>query len=81
MISKDFWDSATIIYDTSAICKMYDMTEETKQTMIKILDHIKSKVWIPGHVMTEYLRNREKVIKNPMREKYKKTPQFSALLL
>ena len=80
-ISKYFWNSATIIFDTSAICKMYDMTESTKSTMVQILSHISNKIWIPGHGIVEDERNRKKVIRNPIRESYKIPDYFDDCIL
>lgn len=58
------------MFNTSALCKMYDMTDSTKKTMMEVLSFLKDRIWIPGHVWVEYERNREKVIRNPITEKY-----------
>lgn len=70
-ISKKKWDELMIVFDTSALCKMYDMTNSAKHTMISVLEYLKDRIFIPGHVMTEYNKNRIKVINNPLQEKYK----------
>lgn len=61
-----------IVFDTSAICRMYDMTDGAKKTMMDILDFFKGQIWIPGHVWTEYDRNRLKVIRNSIIDHYPK---------
>lgn len=76
-LSKEQWDDCLIVFDTSAICKMYDMTDQTKKTMVEILDYLKDRIWIPGHVVSEYHKNRIKVIHNPLNEKYKVPDCFS----
>lgn len=70
-ISKKKWDELMIVFDTSALCKMYDMTNSAKHTMISVREYLKDRIFIPGHVMTEYNKNRIKVINNPLQEKYK----------
>lgn len=70
-ISKKKWDELMIVFDTSALCKMYDMTDSAKLTMISVLDYLKDRIFIPGHVLAEYHKNRIKVINNPLQEKYK----------
>lgn len=69
-ISKEEWDNLLIVFDTSALCKMYDMTDSAKHTMISVLEYLKDKIFIPGHVLAEYHKNRIKVIYNPLQEKY-----------
>lgn len=69
-LTPEKWDNAMIVFDTSAICKMYDMTDSTKTTLIEVLDFLKNRIWIPGQVIREYERNRIKVIHNPSKERY-----------
>lgn len=70
-LKEDLWNNADIIFDTSAICELYNMTDKAKKTVCKILDTLSERIWIPAHVMYEYLKNRDKVIMNPIQEKYK----------
>ena len=69
-LKEDLWNNADIIFDTSAICELYNMTDKAKKTVCKILDTLSERIWIPAHVMYEYLKNRDKVIMNPIQEKY-----------
>lgn len=69
-LSKEEWEHSWIIFDTSALCKMYDMTDSAKKTMMDILCFLKDRIWIPGHVLFEYNKNRAKVIFNPLDEQY-----------
>lgn len=69
-ITKEEWDKLLIVFDTSALCKMYDMTDSAKLTMISVLDYLKDRIFIPGHVLAEYHKNRIKVINNPLHEQY-----------
>lgn len=66
----DLWHTATIVFDTSALCNLYDLTDHYRETMVTILTYLKDRVWIPYHVKVEYLHNRKKAINNPRVEKY-----------
>ena len=65
------WQNATIVFDTSALCSLYDLTDHYRLTMVSILSSLKDRIWIPYHVKEEYLCNREKAITNPIVEKYR----------
>lgn len=67
--------NATIIFDTSSIGQLYYLTEETKKTMVDILNCLKDRLWLPAQVFLEYNKNREKLLRNPVDEQYA-TPKF-----
>lgn len=69
------WEDAVIVFDTSSLCSFYDMTDGTKKTMMEILTYLQTRIWLPAQVMYEYRKNREKVIMNPIQEKYQ-NPSF-----
>lgn len=71
------WEDAIIIFDTSSLCAMYDMTKDAMDAMTEILGFLNDRIWLPAQVLEEYHRNREKVIANPIREKYQ-NPDFIA---
>lgn len=48
------WQKATIVFDTSALCSLYDLTDHYRLTMVSILSSLKDRVWIPCYVK-EYL--------------------------
>lgn len=66
----ELWDKALFVFDTSSICTLYNLTEETKKTMVDVLGKFQERIWIPAQAMYEYLKNRDKVIMNPIRESY-----------
>lgn len=68
--------NATIVFDTSSICQLYCLTEETKKTMVDILRSLKDRLWMPAQVFLEYSKNREKLLRNPADEQYS-TPKFA----
>lgn len=63
---KALWEDALIVFDTNAICSLYNMTEETQNKMLGIIDFLKDRVWIPGHVLYEYKKNRMNAIRQSM---------------
>ncbi len=67
--------NATIVFDTSSIGQLYYLTEETKKTMVDILNCLKDRLWMPAQVFLEYSKNREKLLRNPADEQYA-TPKF-----
>ena len=68
--------NATIVFDTSSIGQLYYLTEETKKTMVDILNCLRDRIWMPAQVYLEYNKNREKLLRNPVDEQYA-TPKFS----
>ena len=56
------WDHAIIVLDTSTLGNLYRMAEEPKQTLLEIFDIVKKRIWLPGHVVYEYKKNREELI-------------------
>lgn len=69
-------ENASIVFDTSALGKLYHLTEKNKQSMLNILqEHCKERIWIPSWVWREYQRNRKKLIAQPISDCYRK-PKF-----
>ncbi|MBQ8047220.1 MAG: DUF4935 domain-containing protein [Prevotella sp.] len=67
-LSKDeknaLWSKATIVFDTSTLGNLYCMAEEPKKTLLEIFGIVKSRLWLPAHVVYEYKKNREALIEN-----------------
>lgn len=62
--ADELWSNANIVLDTSTLGNMYCMAEEPKKTLIEIFGIVKNRLWIPGQVMYEYRKNREKLVEN-----------------
>lgn len=69
---NDMWNNALIVFDTSAICALYNLTIHHRQIVIAILKHLHNRIWIPYQVLSGYKENRKKSICNPITEKYSK---------
>lgn len=64
---KAIWSDCIFVFDTSALLEFYNFPEESRKTIFaEIFEAQKNKLWIPNHVQFEFLKNREKVIKQPI---------------
>ncbi len=65
------WKDAIIVFDSSALLDLYFSPKSERQKIDKeIFTELKDRLWLPNHVQYEYLKNREKIIKKPITEKY-----------
>jgi hypothetical protein len=60
------WQRPLFIFDTSALCRLYSLTEEVREDMLVILDVLKDEIWIPHRVMLEYNRHRIEELHKPL---------------
>ena len=59
---RELWKNATFILDTNVLLNLYRYREDTTEQLIKVIEQLKGRIWIPYHVALEYQRNRLKVI-------------------
>lgn len=62
--------NATIVFDTSSIGQLYEMTETHKKQMMNIINHFKDRIWLPAQVCSEYKLHKEKFLYRPIYEHY-----------
>ena len=68
---KKLWKDAVFIFDSSALLDFYFFPKKTREKIyIEIFEKMLNRLWIPAHVQFEYLKNREKIIKKPIAEKF-----------
>lgn len=69
---KDLWNDAIFVFDTSALLDLYALTLEQRKNIIdnNWNKHLNSRLWMPGHVETEYNSNRESVISKIFSDNY-----------
>lgn len=67
---EKLWSEAIFVFDTSSICALYNLKANSQKIVADILNKLKDRIWIPAQVKYEYLKNREKVIDNPVNECY-----------
>jgi len=56
---KDLWSGCVFVFDTSALLALYRLSKETHESIEKVLDKVKERLWIPNHVQFEFMKNRE----------------------
>lgn len=67
---KELWSEAIFVFDTSSICALYNLKPDSQKVVADIFNKLKNRIWVPAQVKYEYLKNREKVIDNPINECY-----------
>ena len=68
---KTLWENAIIVFDSSALLDLYFSPKSERVNIItQIFKKLEGRLWLPNHVQYEYLKNREKIIKKPIKEKY-----------
>ena len=62
----NLWQKSLIIFDTSALCRLYSLTDDVRDNMLVIFEVLKSRIWIPHRVLLEFDRHREEELKKPL---------------
>ncbi|ETT58162.1 PIN-like domain-containing protein [Paenibacillus sp. FSL H8-0457] len=70
---KEMWENCIFVFDTSALLQFYYFPKTSQQEIFdSTFNKLIGRLWIPGHVNFEYLKNRDNTLKKPIEEKYKK---------
>ncbi|WP_394147473.1 PIN domain-containing protein [Shewanella atlantica] len=56
------WENAILIFDTNVLLNLYRYQSSTRDALLKVMETLEGRVWIPYHVGLEFQRNRLKVI-------------------
>ena len=68
---KRLWNESIFVFDSSALLDFYFFPKKTRTKIYtEIFEKMPDRLWIPAHVKFEYLKNREKIIKKPIAEKF-----------
>lgn len=59
---KSLWKNAILIFDTNVLLNLYRYQSSTRDALLKVMETLEDRVWIPYHVGLEFQRNRLKVI-------------------
>ncbi|MBD3896587.1 DUF4935 domain-containing protein [Halomonas sp. ML-15] len=59
---ENLWETCTFVFDANVICNLYRYSDETKDLLVKVLDELKDRVWMPNRAAEEFLRNRPVII-------------------
>lgn len=61
-VIKELWDNALITLDANILLNLYRYSDETREEFFKVLNSLKSRVWIPHQSAQEFFDNRLRVI-------------------
>lgn len=61
-------DETLFIFDTNVLLNFYSFEKTTQDDLLKVLNSIKNRVWIPFHVALEFQRRRLDVIKSEKKQ-------------
>src|SRR5258708_21463816 len=56
------WRDATFVFDTNVLLNLYRYTASTRDDLLRILEQLQTRIWLPYHVGFEFSRRRESVI-------------------
>jgi len=59
---KTLWKNAIFIFDTNILLNLYRYQSSTRDELLKVIEQVKERIWIPNHVALEFQRNRLFVI-------------------
>lgn len=59
---KTLWKDAIFVFDTNVLHSVYRYKESTCEDVLKLMEQLQKRVWIPYHVALEFHRNRLSVI-------------------
>ncbi len=61
---RDALRSAMVVVDTSVLLNLYRYTATTRDDLLKVLDRLGGRLWVPNQVMREFWRNRLSALGN-----------------
>ena len=59
---KELWENAVFVLDTNVLHSVYKYQSTTCEEVLKLMELIQERIWIPYHVALEFHRNRLSVI-------------------
>ncbi|WP_339673759.1 PIN-like domain-containing protein [uncultured Zhongshania sp.] len=59
---REVWDTSLFVFDANILLNLYRYSDTTRSEFLRILEKIKSRVWLPHRAADEYFNNRLSVI-------------------
>jgi hypothetical protein len=59
---QKLWENALFVFDTNILLNLYRYQSSTRDELLKVIEKLSQRVWIPNHVALEFQRNRLSVI-------------------
>lgn len=73
---EELWNNGIFIFDTNVLLNLYRYQYDTRDALLKVMEKLTNRVWIPYHVGLEFQRNRPIVIA----EQYKKFSEVKNII-
>ncbi|WP_017389301.1 PIN-like domain-containing protein [Acinetobacter calcoaceticus] len=73
---EELWNNGIFIFDTNVLLNLYRYQHDTRDALLKVMEKLNNRVWIPYHVGLEFQRNRPIVIA----EQYKKFSEVKNII-
>lgn len=54
-----------VVLDTNVLLNLYRYTEQARDDLLQTLERLGDQLWVPHHVVLEFWRNREDVLRDP----------------
>src|SRR5699024_1750748 len=59
---RELFKTATVVLDTNILLSLYRQSARGSEQLLEILAKIRDRLWIPDHVIWEFVKNRPNVI-------------------
>lgn len=59
---KKLWEEATFVFDTNVYLNMYRYSKKTRDSLLRAMENMNARIWMPQHVAVEFARHRAEVI-------------------
>ncbi|MEN5305384.1 PIN domain-containing protein [Pseudomonas sp. TWI628] len=59
---QKLWDDCIFVFDTNVLTSLYKRSDEAREALLKIIETLGERVWIPHQVIYEFLRNRPSIV-------------------
>src|SRR5229473_897063 len=56
------WKEGWFVFDTNVLLNPYRYAPDTREDLLKVMEEVHERTWIPHHVALEYQRKRVRVI-------------------
>ena len=59
---KELWETAVFVFDTNIFLNLYRYTQVTRESLLKAMERLSERIWMPRQVAQELMKDRAKVI-------------------
>lgn len=59
---SELWDNATFVFDTNVLLNLYRYSKDTRDALLKSMEQLKDRIWMPYNIAYEYMNNRAEII-------------------